>query len=71
MKRCEFCRDGLHEVDGAGGKFVTCTLIPPQAVVTVQDSAAVIIWPRPPMTRDAFCGQFKLSVMKFLFRRGP
>lgn len=71
MKRCEFCRHGLHEVDGAGGKYVTCTLIPPQAVVTVEDGAARIIWPRVAMSPQGWCGQFKLSVMKFLFRRGP
>lgn len=70
MKSCEFCRHGIHEVDGAGAKYVTCTLIPPQAIAIVENGKMAIRWPRPAMTPQGFCGQFRLNVMKFLFRRG-
>lgn len=71
MKRCEFCQHGLHETDSEGGQFVTCTLIPPQAVAIVEGGKMKIVWPRVAMSPNGWCGQFKLAVMKYLFRRGP
>jgi hypothetical protein len=65
MKRCEFCRHALNDIGPDG---VTCTLIPPTPVAIVENGKMAIRWLRPSMTLHGWCGQFRLSVMKFLFR---
>jgi hypothetical protein len=32
MRRCQWCKDGIPLVDGAGKPYVLCALIPPTAV---------------------------------------
>jgi hypothetical protein len=84
MRRCQWCKDGIPLVDGAGKPYVLCALIPPTAVpvqsVVTRPSAeggtgapelvTTIRWERPPMALGGWCGQFKMSVRKLLFSRG-
>lgn len=75
MRRCQWCKDGIAKADKDGVEYVECALIPP-APITVQTVAngqivTTLNWVRPPMTLLGWCGQFKLSLWKFLFSRDP
>jgi hypothetical protein len=83
MRRCQWCKDGIAMVDPSGAAYIECALIPP-AAVTVQRVEKVttngvekaelftdLKWVRPTMTLLGWCGQFKPSLWKMLFSRGP
>lgn len=69
MRRCETCAHGIVEGVGAD-RHVTCTLIPPTPLVTVRDQQAVVEWHRPVMIPTGWCGQHKLSWLRWLFGYG-
>lgn len=67
MKRCDRCKHGIASTDDQGEEYVTCAILPPSPVGTPQGGCH---WVRPPMALHGFCGQFKLSWRKLLFRDG-
>jgi hypothetical protein len=67
-KRCQFCRHALLATDYQGDSYVQCRLIPPRPVAIVEGGKMAIRWLRPEMPLAGYCGQFRLSVLKFLFR---
>jgi hypothetical protein len=75
MRRCEFCKHGLPQRDGAGNWYRECTLIPPAPtpITHIRDDGMPILitaWVRPQMALKGWCGQFKMSVARLLFRDG-
>jgi hypothetical protein len=70
IRRCQWCKDGIPSVDPADNKFVTCALIPPTGIVTVENNEAKLVWIRPPMAQHGWCGQFKLAFWRMLKRDG-
>ncbi len=73
MKRCERCQHGIASIDGEGGRFVVCALLPPTPILVINkiEIAQVVnnlTWHRPMMALHGFCGQFKLSWWKLLSR---
>lgn len=85
MRRCQWCKHGIPMVDASEVAYVECGLIPPtplalQSVVTKAqmdggtgrpELLTEVRWVRPPMALRGWCGQFQLSVWKWLFSRGP
>ncbi len=69
MKKCRNCRHGIAaQDDEMTPPYVVCALIPPTPVAIVEGGKMAIRWLRPSMVLNGFCGQFKLSVTKLLFR---
>lgn len=69
IKRCETCMHGLLAGEDAD-RHVVCTLIPPAPIVTVRNGQAIIDWLRPKMILSGWCGQHKLSWLRWLFGHG-
>lgn len=66
MKRCDRCQHGIGKTDPNGAAFVECALIPPTPLAIADG----VTWVRPSMVLAGWCGQFKLSWKKLLFRDG-
>jgi hypothetical protein len=68
MKRCDLCRHGINGTDPGGGRYVECALFPPAPVAVASGDG--VSWLRPLMVVGGWCGQFKMSWLKLLFRYG-
>lgn len=76
MRRCEFCRHGEPRYDAGNDQWYrACNLIPPHPTPVTQmnlDGVPMLVtaWVRPSMSLYGWCGQFRFSLMRWIFRDG-